>query len=231
MPVIIRTDKLRREMPSEDATETYEIVALHLASDLNVTDLDSPHWQRPQAVQINRYWSGERAPASRHAEARLLWSDKGLHVRYVCQQAEPLIISDEPHVEKKTMGLWDRDVCEIFIAPDPNAVAHYFELEAAPTGEWLDVAINWTPEGRQSDWEFNSHMTTASRVEENRITLAMRIPWSDSIRQPQKGDRWRVNLFRCVGQDPDRGYLAWQPTRMPKPGFHLPAVFGWLVFG
>ena len=52
----------------------------------------------------------------------------------------------------------------------------------------------------------------------------------DPIPQPQQGDRWRVNLFRCVGKDPDRGYLAWQPTKMPKPGFHLPEVFGWLIF-
>jgi len=43
-------------------------------------------------------------------------------------------------------------------------------------------------------------------------------------------ERWRVNLFRCVGKDPDRGYLAWQSTRTPKPNFHVPQVFGWLVF-
>jgi hypothetical protein len=206
------------------------ITAHYVRQDIAVSDLTSPEWNRAPAVQINRYWSGERAPASRHAEARLLWSDKALHVRYVCHQAEPLIVSDKPQIDTKTKGLWDRDVCEIFIAPDPNAVERYFELEAAPTGEWLDVAVQWKPEQRQSDWNFESQMTTAAEIEKDRVTIAMRIPWSHAIPQPQKGERWRVNLFRCVGKDPDRGYLAWQPTRMAKPGFHLPQVFGWLLF-
>jgi hypothetical protein len=218
-------------MPSEEATNGSEIVTAHLACDLNVTDLDNAEWHSAQSVKIDRYWSGERAPASRHAEARLLWSDKALHIRYVCRQAEPLVVSTNPQLQTKTMGLWDRDVCEIFIAPDPNVVERYFELEAAPTGEWLDVAIQWRPERRESDWEFESQMTTAAYIEKDRLTIAMRIPWSESIPQPQKSERWRINLFRCVGKDPDRGYLAWQPTKLPKPGFHLPQVFGWLVFG
>ena len=128
------------------------------------------------------------------------------------------------------MGLWDRDVCEIFIAPDRNVVERYFEFEAAPTGEWIDVAIHWTPEKRESDWEFASHMTTAARVETERVTIGMRIPWNHWIHQPQKNERWRINLFRCVGKDPDRGYLAWQATKTPEPNFHVPQVFAWLVF-
>ena len=207
-----------------------KVKASFTANDIAVSDFANLEWNRAQSVQIDRYWSGEPAPASRQAEARLLWSDAALHVRYVCHQSEPLIVSDQPQIEKKTMGLWDRDVCEIFIAPDPNVVERYFELEAAPTGEWLDVAISWAPEGRKSNWDFHSHMTTASRIEADQITIAMRIPWSESIPQPQKGDRWRVNLFRCVGKDPDRGYVAWQPTKTPKPGFHVPQAFGWLLF-
>ena len=128
------------------------------------------------------------------------------------------------------MGLWDRDVCEIFIAPDPQVVERYFEFEAAPTGEWLDVAIHWMPDKRESDWKFDSHMTTSSHSLEGSITISIRIPWNHWIHEPQKGERWRVNLFRCVGKDPNRGYLAWQPTRTPEPGFHLPQVFGWLLF-
>jgi hypothetical protein len=42
------------------------------------------------------------------------------------------VVSDKPQTEKKTMGLWDRDVCEIFIAPDEHAIERYFEFEAAP---------------------------------------------------------------------------------------------------
>lgn len=202
-----------------------------MVSDLAVSDFTNPVWNTAPAIKIDRYWSGTTAPAARHAEARILWSNKALHLRFVCHQDEPLIVSNKPQFEKKTMGLWDRDVCEIFIAPDPNVVERYFEFEAAPTGEWLDVAIHWTPGKRESDWDFNSHMAAAGHSEKDRVTIAMRIPWNHWIHQPQKGERWRVNLFRCVGKDPDRGYLSWQPTKTPEPGFHVPQVFGWLVFG
>jgi Carbohydrate family 9 binding domain-like len=210
--------------------ENQIIEARHIANDLKVDGLKSADWNKARPVQIDRYWSGDIASAGRQAEARILWSSKALHLRFVCQQAEPLIVSLNPQTAKKTMGLWDRDVCEIFIAPDPAVVERYLEFEAAPTGEWLDVAIHWTPDKRESDWNFNSHMTTAARIETDRVTIAMRIPWNHWIHEPQTGERWRVNLFRCVGSDPNRGYLAWQPTRTPKPNFHVPQVFGWLIF-
>lgn len=211
--------------------ETKQIIEVrHIATDLPVSDLKSTGWNKAQPVQVDRYWSGELAPASRHAEARLLWSSKALHIRFVCNQGEPLIVSATPQTAKKVMGLWDRDVCEIFIAPDAAVIERYLEFEAAPNGEWLDVAIHWTRDKRQSDWEFDSHMTTSAHIEKGRVTIAMRIPWNHWIHEPHRGERWRVNLFRCIGADPGRGYLAWQPTRTKQANFHVPQVFGWLVF-
>ena len=206
------------------------IEAHRAAIDLSVTHLQSAEWRKAAPVKIDHYWSGEPAPRGRQAEARILWTKSAMLVRYVCNQTEPLTISDKPQTEKKTMNLWDRDVCEIFIAPDPHVVERYLEFEVAPTGEWLDAAIDLTSGKRESDWKFNSDMTTAARIEKDRVTMAIRIPWNDWIHQPQQGERWRVNLFRCVGKDPSRGYLSWQPTRTPKPNFHVPQAFGSLIF-
>lgn len=230
MPAMFMTHPLTQMVLTSGMIDQPIIKAHYSSADIAVDDFDSAEWDQAEAVQIDHYWSGTRASHDRQAETRILWSNNALHIRFVCQQNEPLIVSNNPQTEKKTMGLWDRDVCEIFIAPDPNVVERYFELEAAPTGEWLDVAIKWTPEKRESDWEFDSHMTTAVQIGASHIITAMRIPWSESIPQPQKGDRWRVNLFRCVGKDPNRAYLAWRPTRTPQPSFHLPSAFGWLQF-
>lgn len=206
------------------------IKARQAATDLEVGDLQSAEWNKAASVAINQYWSGDPAPAGRHAEARILWSKAALHVRFVCRQAEPLIVEAKPQLKEKTMGLWDRDVCEIFIAPDPAVVERYFEFEAAPTGEWLDVAIHWMPEKRESDWKFQSHMSAAARIEKDQVVIAMRIPWNQWIHEPQRGEAWRINLFRCVGAGDNRGYLTWQPTRTPRANFHVPQVFGWLEF-
>ncbi len=193
------------------------------------TQLDHPEWAKAQPVKITRKWSGEDAPLWRHAEARIIWSEESLIVRFVCRQQEPLIVHSNPQIDQKTLGIWDRDVCEIFIAPDPNTPELYFEFEAAPTGEWVDLGIHLTPHGRETDWEFYSGMTTAARLAGEELTIMLRIPWSASIPKPQRGDAWRVNLFRCVGTGNER-YLAWQPTYTPEPYFHVPEAFGWLNF-
>jgi hypothetical protein len=206
------------------------IEAYHSNADLANSQLDHPSWNDAPAVEITSYWSGESAPPYRHAEARLIWTNEAICVRFVCNQTEPLVVSSTPQINNKTIGLWDRDVCEIFLAPDENAPERYFEFEAAPTGEWIDLAVHTMPDKRETDWEFHSGMTTAARVEEDRVVIAMRIPWNGWGHKPQEGERWRVNLFRCVGSGATRGYLAWQPTHTPQPGFHVPEVFGRLLF-
>jgi len=205
------------------------IKAPYFESDLTVTQFDHVHWTQAQPIQIARHWCGQEASASRHAEARIIWSDKSLGVRFVCNQREPLIVNPNPQLDHKTIGLWDRDVCEIFVAPDTANPNRYFEFEAAPTGEWVDLAVNLTSTERETDRAFYSGMTVAARVALDQVIVSMRIPWSDSIKSPARGDEWRINLFRCVGTGNQR-YLAWQPTYAPEPNFHVPEAFGWLSF-
>jgi hypothetical protein len=210
-------------------TREPKIGAPYSQAGVTANALNHPEWTIAQPIQITHKWSGAEAPPSRHAETRIIWTDESLIVRFLCRQEEPLIVISNPQLNKKTIGLWDRDVCEVFIAPDLRAPGRYFEFEVSPLGEWVDLAINLDAAGRQTDFEFHSGMTVAAIVDGNEMTLAMQIPWSDSIRKPKKGDRWRVNLFRCVGVGDDR-YLAWQPTYAPEPNFHVPEVFGWLEF-
>lgn len=168
----------------------------------------------------------------RHASAQVLWSDAALAVRFRCRQAEPLVVHPAPQTGVKTIGLWERDVCEIFLAANPDELWDYYEFEAAPTGEWLDLALRQTAAGRETDWAYDSGMTAAARVETGVVTIAMRIPWSGmGMAEPAAGQKLRTNLFRCVGAGETRGYLAWRPTFTPQPNFHVPEAFGLLVLG
>jgi hypothetical protein len=207
-----------------------EVEATRVDGGLDVADLDHAAWARARAVAITHYWSGEPAPPARRAEARLVWTDDALLARFECPQAEPLIASDEPRLDEKSLGLWDRDVCEIFVAPTAGGVRRYYEFEVAPTGEWLDLAIDVKEAGLAREWDYRSCMTVAARVGEASLTLAMRVPWSAFGRAPRAGESWRANLFRCVGAGETRGYVAWQPTHTPEPSFHVPEKFGHLRF-
>lgn len=202
----------------------------HVKTDFRIDDFDDNVWKSADEVEIKTYWSGERALAGRQFKAKLLWSDTALYVRFEAAQNEPLLVSDKPDLNRKTMNLWDRDVCEIFIAPDISKPNKYFEFEVAPTGEWIDVGIEVLPDKRSSDWDYNSGMQTAARVEKNIVISAIRIDWKAFGKAPKRGDVWAGNLFRCVGKDPDRGYLAWRPTMTEIPAFHVPSKFGEFVF-
>jgi len=198
----------------------------HIAKDLSIDRLDDPTWKSASLAKITTYWSGETAPKGRQFEARLLWSNTALYVRFDTSQNEPLVVSEKPDLTKKIIGLWERDVCEIFIAPDAPQRNKYFEFEIGPNGEWIDLGIEVTPTGRKTDWEYRSQMTSAAKIERDKVVMAIKIPFASLGRSPKAGDVWLGNLFRCVGKDPTRGYLAWQPTKTPQPNFHVPEKFG-----
>jgi hypothetical protein len=211
-----------------DITNIFE--ARRVRHDVAAADFDNAAWTRARAAHVARYWSGADAPPERRAEARALWSDDALTVRFDCRQAEPLVQSAAPRLDVKTIGLWDRDVCEIFITPETEKIRRYFEFEVAPTGEWIDLELTVRPEGRETDWDFSSGMKAAARIRVGAVTLGLRVPWKALTRTPRAGERWRCNLFRCVGAGDTRGYLAWQPTHTDEPSFHVPEKFGWITF-
>ena len=202
----------------------------HITKDFSIDRLAASSWNKASKVAVTNYWTGKAAPAGRHFSARLLWSNTALYVRFEANQNEPMIVSDKPDLTKKIRGLWDRDVCEIFIASNKDVRNKYFEFEIAPTGEWIDLGIEVTPSKRETDWEYESGMTSAADIGKDRIAMAIKIPWKAFGKTPKAGDVWLGNLFRCVGKDPTRGYLSWQATKTKTPSFHVPETFGEFEF-
>ena len=205
-------------------------IILYSQTDISVRDPDDRAWRRAKCIELESKWSGAAAAKAHRVQTRLLWCNNGLCAYFEAFQTEELVISRHPNLESKAIGLWERDVCEIFIAPDKNEPRKYFEFEVAPTGEWLDLAIDMTSGERVTDWEYNSGMEAAARIEDGKVTMAMKIPWGAFGQKPKAGDVWLGNIFRCVGKEPDRGYLAWRPTMTEKPNFHVPEAFGRFEF-
>ena len=202
----------------------------HIEKDFPVDEFDNPAWENTETASIKKYWSGEIAPSDRHFTAKLLWSDSALYVLFEANQNEPLIVSEKANLGTKTLGLWDRDVCEIFIAPDKNEPRKYFEFEIAPNGEWIDLGVYQKPGERITDWNYNSQMQSAVKIEPNKILMAIKIDRKAFGKTPQAGDIWLGNILRCVGNGETRGYLAWSPTETETPNFHVPEKFGEFEF-
>lgn len=211
-------------------TNRTRIKIQYLKNDFSITEINNKNWLRAGEISVNKYWSGEKAPPGRHAKVRLLWSDSALYVRFEANQTEPLVVSEKPNLKSKTMGLWNRDVCEIFLAPNRDEPRKYYEFEIAPTGEWIDLGVHQLPDRRETDWNYNSGMQSKAVIETDKITMAIKVEWKAFGKAPSAGDVWLGNLFRCVGSGETRGYLAWQPTRTPEPAFHVPQAFGEFEF-
>jgi alpha-galactosidase len=207
------------------------IKTLFIENEIDILDFDLEIWHHAQTIEIKRYWSGVEAEIERRAIAKIIWTNKSLYIRFDAAQFEPLVVNQNPNLAGKTDKLWENDVCEIFIAPNTNEPERYYEFEIAPTGEWIDLAIHQLPDSRETDSHYHSGMKTSAKIEENSVVMICKINWWQAFgRVPQDGEKWPVNLFRCVGRGENRGFLAWQPTLTEKPNFHVPQVFGWLEF-
>lgn len=209
---------------------TDRIKIAHLKTDFSISELDNKSWKTTKEILVDKYWSGENAPVGRQFKTKLLWSDSALYVRFEANQNEPLVVSAVPNTKTKTRGLWERDVCEIFLAPNRAEFRKYFEFEIAPNGEWIDLGIYQMPDKRETDWDYASGMQSATRIEKDKIVMAMKIEWKAFNKTPQAGEIWLGNILRCIGKDPTRGYLTWQPTFTKEPSFHVPEKFGEFEF-
>ena len=201
-----------------------------IKKDFSISELNGKFWEKAEEISIEKYWSDDDAPQGRHTKAKLLWSKNALYIRFEANQTEPLIVSDTPNLESKTKGLWDRDVCEIFIAPERREPRKYFEFEIAPNGEWIDLGIYQKSDERITDWDYDSGMRSAAKIEKDKVWMAIKIDWKAFGKTPKAGDIWLGNIFRCVGEGETRGYLAWQPTKTEEPSFHVPEAFGEFEF-
>ncbi len=194
--------------------------------DFAFDDLDHAAWESAAPIKVKSNWNGMRAPVKRRFEARMLWTQRALYVKFDANQGEPPVINKFPTLHKKTLRLWERDVCELFVAPDKSEPQKYFEFEVAPTGEWLDLQIELDSAGRRTDTEYQSGMRTMTRIGHDLIVMALRVEWTAFGVTPNPGDVWLGNLYRCVGRGKTRGYIAWSAPRTETPDFHVPERFG-----
>jgi predicted TIM-barrel fold metal-dependent hydrolase len=207
--------------------------ARRISRDFELAQLvDNSLWQTARPVRLEC----STRDASPHLElatpVRALWSEKSLYLSYECPFTR-LTVFTPPWTDKKRfdmdktgVSLWDKDVVEAFIAPDPRHLRRYGEFEVAPTNERLDLMIPDLPK-RDFDWcsKFESlvHVDKKAKL----WTCLVRIPHEAlTENKPVAGTRWRLNLFRC--DRANKALLAWSPTLSGT--FHVPEKFGILEF-
>src|SRR5260370_28628756 len=97
-------------------------------------------WELAAPLRFNADWQGKNADPERETEVRLLWTPESLYLRFRSKYRVITVFSDaEPN--GRCDQLWDRDVVEVFLQPDPRHLRRYKEFEVSPNGLWIDLDI------------------------------------------------------------------------------------------
>ena len=204
-----------------------EIVARRVSHELQ---LDAAHpaseWQQAQPVVFCADWQGRQSDPERETRVRVLWTPDTLYLCFECRYRE-LFLFNDADPDGRRDHLWDRDVAEAFLQPEPWRGHFYKEFEVSPNGHWIDLDITPT-EGRNLKSGMRRSVTHDAAARTWAAELA--IPMSALIAKFDARAEWRVNFYRVEGPAEPRAYLAWRPTNTAQPNFHVPAAFGWMRF-
>jgi alpha-galactosidase len=183
-------------------------------------------WELSAPLRFNADWQGKNADPERETEVQLLWTPESLFVRFHARFRVITVFPDsEPNGHRDQ--LWDRDVAEVFLQPDPSQPQHYKEFEVSPNGFWIDLSIG---PGEKHDLKSGLRRRVILDKASKTWTAELALPMNSLVGRFDSAATWRVNFYRVEGAAEPRFYSAWQPTRTAAPNFHVPEAFGELVF-
>jgi hypothetical protein len=197
-------------------------------------DLSKQAWKDAVRITMDRDRFGHTRFPDSETQVASRWTPSYVYFAYWCRYRSLNIYAGEDSA-KERWELWNRDVVEAFINPQPQRFLHYYEFEVAPNNQWIDLEIDLskTP---MDDAGWDSHFEHATNIDaEHKVwTVEMRIPVSSmKANAIQPGDEWRLNLYRAdgPGDDSQRRFMAWSALPAgPNGSFHQPASFGIIKF-
>jgi hypothetical protein len=194
--------------------------------------LDDPAWSK--TTSTGKFTNNsDGSSAQYHTEAKILYDANYLYFSF-----RSLDENIWATLKRRDAHLWEEEVVEVFLQADPLQPS-YIELEVNPLGTMLDIYLlgvrkplryeSWNSE--KLKWAVHVDGTVDGKPGDREWACEIALPLEDVVTAPRipprPGDRWRLNLYRMELR-PVSALLAWSPTR--KDDFHLPGMFGWMVF-
>ncbi len=227
-------------LPFSNARQIATIPQQSYASDLQLQSKRSPvdfvpdgdssklAWKQAKWAEFDNDASGNSHSPEILTRVASVWTETQIYFFFWCRY-DSLNVYQREDAAVERWQLWDRDVVEVFLNPQPERMNHYYEFEVAPNNQWIDLEIDKTKEPF-NDASWNSGFEHATRIDaKNHIwTAEMSIPISSmNVSAIHAGAEWRANFFRAAGSGDDdhRKFLAWSIIPEGKT-FHVPTRFG-----
>jgi hypothetical protein len=196
-------------------------------------NLGKPFWREAEAVYLDQSPVGSCTHPDVITRVASVWTPDSVYFGFWCSYVSFNCFEGESTSHKR-WELWNRDVVEVFINPEPVRFHHYYEFEVAPNNQWIDLEIDLQKDPFH-DAGWNSGFEHATALDQFRRvwTCEMRLPVSAlGERKIHAGTEWRLNFYRAdgPGDDHQRRFMCWSPLPEPIPTFHQPASFGIIRF-
>lgn len=122
--------------------------------------------------------------------------------------------------------LWDDDVVEFFLAPDPADPDKTYHYIVNANGAVFDATIAGPGKGENRLWDGNARISI--KKEATRWIAQVAIPWTDlGVTNPQAGQKIRANFYRSRIAVPPLAQSSWAPLQ--DGPFYSPQNFGTLT--
>jgi hypothetical protein len=210
---------------ASEADATPVVHARHVTTAIDVDGTQEAAWASAAPVTFDTDWSGAKTPVRTHV--RVLWSKDALYTLWDLEGAGLFVDASRP-VATERAKLYEEDCVELFLAPDAAQRGRYFEVEVGPLGHFLDLGVDKPRKKSDVAWSSQPQIATKVDGDKRRVIIETALRSPDVTRALVAGAKLPFALYRMEGRSP-RLYLAWSPTRTPKPDFHVPEAFGTLV--
>jgi len=219
--------------PVESYSSSMEAEARHISKDFRPDgNLSKQVWKRAKWVAFSHDKSGQHDLPSAATRVAAAWTADFVYFAFWCKY-DSLNVYEGEDISRERWELWNRDVAEVFLNPQPENISHYYEFEVAPNNQWIDLEIE-KKKDPFNDASWNSGFEHATSIDTGKHvwSLELRIPLvALKVNSIRPGTIWRVNFFRAAGSggDKNRMFLAW--SSIPNgESFHVPSRFGILRF-
>ena len=199
-----------------------EARAIHVESGMVIDGQVDDAWKAAPITSFSTDWSGAETGIRTHV--RFARSKRALYTLWELEGAGVNVDTSKP-VEVERAKLYEEDCVELFLGPDASERTRYFELEVGPLGHFLDIAIDRARKKSDVAWSSNAKIATQVDRDAHKVTIEIELRAPEIVSVLRPGSSLPLGLYRMEGKSP-RKYLAWSPTRTPKPNFHVPEAFG-----
>ena len=208
--------------------------------------LDESDWNKAKLTEkFVVYTDGSVAVLP--TQAKMLWDNDYLYIAFIMTDED--VWAEMKSWQPTDKCLCSEEVAEVFIDPDGDGNM-YMEIEINPFETLMDLYLDkeyakggkdnlyWKFDGLKIGVEVDGTLNDISDVDKKWVcelalpfkTMAFSSPSMNF--PPEKGDTWRLNLYRYdYGRKGNKKIelTAWNMTDK-KRGFHAPDRFGWIVF-